>query len=108
MADLRGSPVRLDCGPEDPGGGEQVGGDAGGVGGESGAEGKGLALGGAGRVGAEADEAIAAGRWRDGGPADDLAPEPMVVGVADAEPPPPGAVGADPEHLAQSVGLRDD
>ncbi len=32
----------------------------------------------------------------------------MVVGVADAVPPSPGAVGADPEHLAQPVRLRGD
>ena len=55
----------------------------------------------AGPIGAETDEPVAAARHARRRPADDLAPEAVVVGVADPEPPSPGAVGADPEHLAQ-------
>ena len=38
----------------------------------------------------------------------DLAPEPVVDRVARAIPPAPGAVGADPEDLAQAIGHRGD
>ncbi len=56
----------------------------------------------------EADELVAGAELARGRPADDLAPEPVVDRVARAIPPAPGAVGADPEHLAQSVGHRGD
>ena len=61
-----------------------------------------------GWIGAEPDERVARGQLPRGGPAHHLAPEPVVVGVADPVPPAPGAVGADPEDLAQPVRLRGD
>ena len=55
-----------------------------------------------------ADHAVAHGQHPRARPADHLAPEPMVDLVAHPEPPAPGGVRADPEHLAQPVRLGGD
>ena len=99
--------LAVGAGLEDAGGDQQVGADARDVLGEPGLE---LAP-------SPSAPAGRAGRTGRGGcprracrsrPAHDLAPEPVVVGVADPVPPAPGAVGADPEDLAQPVGLGGD
>ena len=93
---------------DDAGGDEQVGGDAGEARGDPGLEPGPFPLGDLGTDRAEPDERVARRQLARRRPAHHLAPEPVVVGVADPMPPAPGAVGPDPEHLAEPVGLRGD